>query len=146
MKVVILGCGRVGSTLARSLDSEGHTVTVIDGQEHQFKRLGGEFKGQTVIGTGIDEDVLRVAGIEEADVFVAVTNGDNTSIMASQIAKEVFGVPHVVTRIYDPVREQLYRTLGLDTLCPTTTMAGLISDKLHEGGATRAGAGSVRGS
>jgi trk system potassium uptake protein TrkA len=130
MKVVILGCGRVGSSLARSLDTDGHTVTVVDRNAQQFQRLGEEFRGQTVRGTGIDEDVLRQAGIEDADVFVAVTNGDNTSIMASQIAREVFEVPHVITRIYDPVREQLFRSLGLDTVCPTTTVSGLISDKI----------------
>lgn len=132
MKVVILGCGRVGSTLARSLDAEGHHVTVIDRNQQQFQRLGTDFGGGTVRGTGIDEDVLRRAGIEEADVFVAVTNGDNTSIMASQIVQEVFEVPHVVTRIYDPVREQLYRSLGLDTICPTTLIAGLVQQKLTD--------------
>lgn len=132
MKVVILGCGRVGSTLARSLDAEGHHVTVIDRNQQQFQRLGADFGGATVRGTGIDEDVLRRAGIEEADVFVAVTNGDNTSIMASQIVQEIFEVPHVVTRIYDPVREQLYRSLGLDTVCPTTLIAGLVHDKLRD--------------
>jgi trk system potassium uptake protein TrkA len=133
MRVVILGCGRVGSTLARDLDREGHAVTVIDRNPRQFQRLGAEFGGETVRGTGIDEDVLRLAGIESADVFVAVTNGDNTSIMASQIAREVFSVPHVITRIYDPVREQLYRSLGLDTLCPTTAMATRIEQKIGTG-------------
>ncbi len=132
MKVVILGCGRVGSTLARTLDAEGHNVTVIDRNQQQFQRLGADFGGATVRGTGIDEDVLRRAGIEGADVFVAMTNGDNTSIMASQIVQEVFEVPHVVTRIYDPVREQLYRSLGLDTICPTTLIAGLVHEKLAD--------------
>ena len=130
MNVVVLGCGRVGSTLAQTLDREGHSVTVVDWNEQQFKRLGDDYSGRTVIGTGIDEDVLRQAGIESADVFVAVTNGDNRNIMASQIAREVFGVQHVVTRIYDPVREQLYRTLGLDTICSTTTISGMIRAKI----------------
>lgn len=142
MKVVILGCGRVGSTLARSLDAEGHHVTVIDRNQQQFQRLGADFGGATVRGTGIDEDVLRRAGIEEADVFVAVTNGDNTSIMASQIVQEIFEVPHVVTRIYDPVREQLYRSLGLDTVCPTTLIAGLVHEKLRDNAKVPSSGGS----
>jgi len=143
MRVVILGCGRVGSTLARELDAEGHEVTVIDRNQQQFQRLGPDFGGVTVRGTGIDEDVLLRAGIEEADVFVAMTNGDNTSIMASQIVQEVFEVPHVVTRIYDPVREQLYRSLGLDTICPTTLIAGMVQKKLVDkaSGTSREGAG-----
>jgi trk system potassium uptake protein TrkA len=140
MKAVILGCGRVGSTLARSLDGAGHSITVIDRRESQFRRLGSEFGGETVLGTGIDEDVLRKAGIEEASVFVAVTNGDNTNIMASQIAREVFRVPHVVTRIYDPVRDELFRGLGLDTICPTSTVSGMIERRI----ADREGAGSGR--
>ncbi len=130
MRAVILGCGRVGSTLARSLDAAGHDVTVIDRNKLQFERLGDEYAGRTIVGTGLDEDVLLQAGIESADVFIAVTNGDNTSIMASQIAREVFGVSHVITRIYDPVRERLYNSLGLDTLCSTTIMADLIEKKI----------------
>ena len=133
MKIVILGCGRVGSTLAVSLDREGHDVSVIDRNQRQFQRLGDDFRGQTVRGTGIDEDVLRQAGIERADVFVAVTNGDNTAIMASQVAREVFRVPHVITRIYDPVREELYRSLGLDTVCPTTTVSGIVGERILTG-------------
>lgn len=133
MKIVILGCGRVGSTLARTMDREGHSVAVIDRNQQQFQRLGADFGGQTVLGTGIDEDVLRQAGIEGADVFVTVTNGDNTSIMASQIAREVFQVPHVISRIYDPVREDLFKSLGLDTVCPTTEMTDLIADKIAGG-------------
>lgn len=115
------------------MDREGHSVAVIDRNQQQFQRLGADFGGQTVLGTGIDEDVLRQAGIEGADVFVTVTNGDNTSIMASQIAREVFQVPHVISRIYDPVREDLFKSLGLDTVCPTTEMTDLIADKIAGG-------------
>ena len=139
MRVVILGCGRVGSTLARSLADDGHAVSVIDRNERQFERLGDSFPGGTVVGTGLDEDVLMRAGIEEADVFVATTNGDNTAIMASQIAREVFEVSRVITRIYDPVREELYRELGLDTVCSTSVMTDLIRSKI--GGGTDAAAG-----
>jgi len=119
MRVVIMGCGRSGAYLARKLVAEGHHVTVIDRTSASFKRLGPDFAGDLVVGTGIDEDVLRQAGIEQADAFVAVTNGDNTNVMAAQVAKEVFGVPRVVCRIYDPLREEIYRTLGLETICPT---------------------------
>ena len=128
MRAIIVGCGRVGSRLARQLDGEGHDVTVIDERVAAFNRLGDGFKGNMVVGTGIDESVLRRAGIEEADFFASVTNGDNRNIMAAQIAKVVFGVPKVITRIYDPIREETYRELGLETLCSTT----IVSDMMHE--------------
>ncbi len=138
VRVIILGCGRVGSRLATLLDGEGHEVTVIDLKADQFQRLGPDFKGTAMVGTGIDEDVLRRAGIEQADAFVAVTNGDNRNIMASQIAKIIFNVPKVVTRIYDPVRENTYQRLGLETFCPTTTGAMAIKQVLEPAeGATR---------
>jgi trk system potassium uptake protein len=126
MRFVILGCGRVGARLATMLDRMGHEVSIIDKTSDSFKRLPADFGGQAVIGTGIDEDVLKSAGIEGADVFAAVTNGDNTNIMASQVAKELFGVPRVIARIYDPLREEVYHTLGLETLCPTTLMSNAI--------------------
>lgn len=119
MKVVIMGCGRVGATLAQQLDASGHTVSIIDRNSDSFARLGSSFGGQMVLGTGIDEDVLRQAGIEQADAFVAVTNGDNTNAMSAQIAKMVFRVPHVVARMYDPIRDETYKTLGLETVSPT---------------------------
>lgn len=130
MNVVIMGCGRVGSRLAARLDRAGHTVSVIDTNSAQFKRLPDSFQGTTIIGTGIDEDVLRAAGIEQADAFVAVTEGDNRNIMASQVAREMFNVPEVITRIYDPVREDIYRGLGLDTICPTVLVSELIQREL----------------
>ncbi len=126
MNFVILGCGRVGSRLACVLDSLGHTVSIIDKSPEAFKRLPNTFKGRAVVGIGIDEDILKSAGIEQADVFAAVTNGDNTNIMASQIARELFKVPRVIARIYDPIRRDTYNTLGLETICPTT----LISDQI----------------
>lgn len=120
MKVIIMGCGRLGAHLARRLVQAGHDVTVIDRNSDSFARLGNDFKGTMVLGVGIDEDVLRRAGIETADAFIAVSNGDNTNAMAAQIAKLVFQVPHVVARLYDPVREETYHTLGLmETICPT---------------------------
>ena len=129
MRVIILGCGRLGAHLARRLDREGNDVVVIDRNAEAFSRLGSEFRGRMVFGTGIDEDILRRAGIENADAFIAVTNGDNTNAMASEIAKLVFRVPRVVARLYDPVREDTFQTLGLmETVCPTI----IGSDKIHE--------------
>ena len=129
MKVIILGCGRLGAHLARRLDRERNDVVVIDRNAESFARLGTEFRGRMVFGTGIDEDILRRAGIENADAFIAVTNGDNTNAMASEIAKLVFKVPRVVARLYDPVREDTFHTLGLmETVCPTI----IGSDKIHE--------------
>lgn len=130
MKVVILGCGRVGSTLATMLDRSGHTVAVIDQSSDSFQRLSPEFGGETIVGNGVDEDVMMRAGIKDADAFVAVTNGDNRNIMASQIAKEIFRVKKVMCRIYDPIREQTYHELGLDTISPTTIGAQMFFDAL----------------
>jgi trk system potassium uptake protein TrkA len=145
MKVVIMGCGRVGARIAALLDNTGNQVSVIDTDSQAFRRLPVAFSGETIIGTGIDEDVLRRAGIEEADAFVAVTNGDNRNIMAAQVARLIFVVPEVVCRIYDPVREDTYRRLGLTTVCPTTTMSAIILDLVMRGnedeGHTRGGDG-----
>lgn len=129
MRVIILGCGRVGSTLARMLAEEGDEVTVIDQTSDAFRRLGSKFKGGRVVGPGTDMDVLKRAGIENADVFVSVTDGDNRNIMAAQMAKEVFEVPRVLTRIYDPIRAQAYQEMGgIQTICTTTIAAGLLHD------------------
>lgn len=130
MLVLILGCGRVGARLANTLDAEGHDVRIIDANAEAFRRLAPEFRGMTIVGQGIDDDVLRKAGIESADVFAAVTNDDNTNIMASQIAKVIHDVPRVITRIYDPSREETYNTLGLETVCPTELGAQLIDQML----------------
>lgn len=130
MNIVVMGCGRVGARVASILDHSGHRVTVIDTSSGAFKRLSPEFGGDTIIGTGIDEDVLRSSGIESADTFVAVTNGDNRNIMAGQVARAIFGVSQVIVRIYDPVREDTYRRLGLTTVCPTTTISAQIIDQV----------------
>ena len=119
MRVIIMGCGRVGARLAGMLDAEGHPVSVIDLKLDAFERLPARFNGNTVLGEGIDYDVLRHAGIEQADAFLALSNNDNSNIMASQIATCVFHVGRVITRIYDPSRNQSFRALGLETLCPT---------------------------
>lgn len=123
MRVVIVGCGRVGARLASQLDGAGHEVAVVDVNEEAFRRLDDAFRGATILGTGIDEDVLVEAGIERADAFVSVTNGDNRNIMAAQVARERFAVASVVCRIYDPIRADTYRSLGYTTVCPTTEIA-----------------------
>ncbi|MCS7001472.1 MAG: TrkA family potassium uptake protein [Dehalococcoidia bacterium] len=119
MNVVIMGCGRVGALLATLLDQDGHHVTIIDLDSYAFRRLPESFRGDAMVGNGVDQDVLRRAGIDKADVFVAVTQGDNRNVMAAQAAKHLFGVPKVVCRIYDPIREEMYRALGLLTYSPT---------------------------
>ncbi len=128
MKAIILGCGRVGSTLARMLSEAGHDVTIIDQTSEAFRRLGAKFKGARVVGPGTDVDILKRAGIEGADVFVSVTDGDNRNIMAAQIAKTLFDVPNVMTRIYDPSRAQAYKEMGIQTLCTTSIAANLFFD------------------
>lgn len=130
MKVVILGCGRVGATLANMMDKEGHEVSVIDYSSDAFQRLNTNFRGETVVGNGADEEILIRAGIKDADAFAAVTNGDNRNIMASQIAKEIFKVKKVVCRIYDPIRQSTYNELGLETICPTLVGAQMLLDTI----------------
>ena len=133
MNVIILGCGRVGSTLARAMFKDGHNVTVVDIVSESFRRLGTKFKGQRVVGNGMDEDVLRRAGIETCDVFVAVTPGDNRNIMAAQIAMTVYSVGKVITRINDPIRADVYREMGIVTFCGTTLFSGLMRDFVNTG-------------
>ena len=131
MKVIIMGCGRVGARLAAQLDAEGHTVTVLDNDARSFRWLLPEFGGTALLGNGLDEEVLKRAGMEEADAFVVVTQGDNRNIMAAQIAKHIFNVPKVVCRIYDPLRQELYSTLGLEAISPTTVFAQMLKERLE---------------
>lgn len=119
--------------MARELEAAGHEIAIIDEQVSAFNRLGADFKGEMIVGTGIDESVLRRGGIEKADCFVSVTNGDNRNIMAAQIAKVIFKVPRVITRIYDPIREQVYRELGLETVCSTRLIADLMLEYVTTG-------------
>jgi trk system potassium uptake protein TrkA len=117
--VIIMGCGRVGARLANLLEAAGHEVTILDLTPQAFDRLGPDFRGSKIIGDGKDAEVLKRAGIERADAFAACTQGDNRNIMASQVAKVMYDVPKVVTRIYDPIRKDTFATLGLDALSPT---------------------------
>ncbi len=131
MKIVIMGCGRVGAKLAELLDAEGHGVTILDTDAYSFRKLPSTFRGTALIGNGTDEEALKRAGISEADVFVVLTQGDNRNVMAAQIAKHIFNVPRVVCRIYDPLRQEMYSTLGLETMSPTTIFARILKDKLE---------------
>jgi len=132
MKVVIMGCGRVGSALAARLSEEGHDVTVLDVRADAFRRLPSNFKGKKHIGNGIDQDVLARIGVGEADAFIAVTQGDNRNVLATQVAKHIFGVPRTLCRIYDPIREEMYRGLGLETISPTVMGANVLHGLLSE--------------
>lgn len=132
MYVVIVGCGRVGAQVATLLSEEGHNVVVIDKNSDAFKRLGSTFNGLTVLGNGFELDVLRQAGIEKADALCSLTNGDNTNIMASQVAKKIFKVPRAIARVYDSARAHIYETLGLEVLSGTVLFASMIRDKLMD--------------
>ena len=133
MNVIVVGCGRVGSQLATLLSIDGHNVTVIDKEGDAFRRLGTAFNGVTLRGLGFDEDVLEEAGIRECDAFAAVTNLDNTNLMAAEVARKIFDVPHVVARLYNPQRERTYQQLDLDYVCGTTLVAEHLLDKIQSG-------------
>lgn len=132
MQAIIVGCGRVGAELAGLLSEEGHNVTVIDRNATAFNRLGKTFNGICLQGNGFDLELLKKAKADEADAFVVVTNGDNTNVMASQVAKKIFNIPKVIARLYDPRRAQIYQRLGLDIISGTTLVAAMIRDKLIE--------------
>lgn len=125
-----MGCGRVGSLLALELESNGHTVAVIDQSKEAFRRLGPDFKGRTVTGVGFDRDTLLEAGIEGAAAFAAVSNGDNSNILAARVARESFGVTNVVARIYDPGRAEIYQRLGIPTVATVLWAADQILRRL----------------
>lgn len=132
MNIMIIGCGRVGSQLALLLSQEGHNVTIIDKNPDSFNRLGGTFNGIAAAGNGFDEKLLKELKIDRQDAFVSVTSGDNTNLMASQIAKKMFRVPRVIARVYDPMRANIYRKLGLDIISGTVLVAAMIRDKIIE--------------
>ena len=131
MKILIMGCGQVGAQLASLLDADGHSVTVLDNDAYSFRRLPPTFSGTSLLGRGLDQETLKRAGIEEADVFVVLTQGDNRNVMAAQIAKHIFNVPRVICRIYDPLRNELYSTLGIEAFSPTTIFAQLVKEKIE---------------
>ena len=130
--IVIMGCGRVGGKLAAMFDAAGHKVTVVDLDAYSFRRLPPTFSGTALIGDGTDEEMLRKAGIENANAFIAVTQGDNRNVMAAQIAKHIFEVPRVICRIYDPLRKDIYEQLGLESISPTEVFAELLFQRLSQ--------------
>jgi trk system potassium uptake protein TrkA len=138
VKVLIVGCGRVGSRLAQELDRGGHEVTIVDSDPGAFRRFASRgvfedsFGGSFMVGDGMEADLLRRAGAEEADCFIAVTQGDNRNIMAAQIAQNVFHVDKVVARIYDPIRTEVYRKLGLSVFCPTIEGAATVRTMIED--------------
>jgi trk/ktr system potassium uptake protein len=145
--IVIMGCGRVGSTLARSLEKRGHTVAVIDQNTEAFRRLGPDFDGQTVKGVGFDREVLTEAGIERAEAFAAVSNGDNSNILAARVVRETFDVHNVVARIYDPGRAEVYERLGIPTVATVRWTSDQVLRRLLPAGSEpqwRDPSGSVR--
>ena len=129
-----MGCGRVGASLARSLESRGHSTAVIDSNPDSFRRLGPDFQGTTVTGMGFDRDVLREAGIERADAFAAVSSGDNSNIISARVAREQFDVPNVVARIYDPGRAEVYERLGVPTVATVPWAADQVLRRLVPAG------------
>jgi trk system potassium uptake protein TrkA len=145
--IVIMGCGRVGSTLARSLEKRGHTVAVIDMDVEAFRRLGPGFGGKTVRGVGFDREVLQEAGIEQAEGFAAVSSGDNSNILAARVVRETFSVENVVARIYDPGRAEVYERLGIPTVATVRWASDQVLRRLLPAGSEpqwRDPSGSVR--
>ena len=131
MNVLIMGCGRMGSQLAGMLEKEGHEITVLDINPDSFRKLHRGFRGRRCVGNGVDSDDLKRAGVGQADAFVSVTPGDNRNVMSAQMAKHLFGVERVVCRIYDPIRAEIYRDLGLETINPTVVGAELLKEALE---------------
>jgi len=130
MNVLIMGCGRLGAQIAGMLDEQGHRVTVMDTTPASFRRLRENFGGVTVLGNGMDAQALERAGVGEIEAFFAVTQGDNRNYFASQMAKQVYQVPRVLCRIYDPGREKIFRELGLETFSPTSMGARVMVNML----------------
>lgn len=133
MNIIVVGCGRVGASLAVVLDTPENEVSIVDIDPSSFVRLNGEFEGRKVVGQGFDEDVLLAAGIEDCDAFAAVTSQDNVNLMASEVARRLYKVPHVITRLINPERLDLYRQLGLDHVCDTELVAENMAAKILAG-------------
>lgn len=133
MNIIVVGCGRVGASLAVVLDTPENEVSIVDIDPSSFARLNGEFEGRKVVGQGFDEGVLLAAGIEDCDAFAAVTSQDNVNLMASEVARRLYKVPHVITRLINPERLDLYRQLGLDHVCDTELVAENMAAKILAG-------------
>lgn len=131
MNIIIVGCGRLGSHLAKDLSFRGHNVTVLDEKEDNLKCLGTTFNGIKLVGTGIDEELLRNAGAENADVFFAITNSDNTNIMSCLIARKIFKIPRILARIYEPKKEVAYKEVEIEAICPTNIAADIFQKMIN---------------
>lgn len=131
MYVIIMGCGRLGAELATMLEADGHEVAILDVDKYAFDHLPPAFQGKKILGDGTDQDTLRRAGAESADAFVAATRGDNRNALAAQIAKHVFQIRRVGSVIFDPIRESVYRELGLRTINPTKIEAALLRESIE---------------
>src|SRR4030066_2510089 len=132
MYVIIVGCGKVGSNLAKELSVNNHDVVVIDSDPDKFSQLGSGFNGKTILGVPVDENILLEAGIEKADAVAAVSPDENMNIMVSQIAKEIYKVPRVIPRVYDPDRDIFFQELGLNTMCLTTLAVAHVKKILEQ--------------
>jgi trk system potassium uptake protein TrkA len=126
--IVIVGCGRLGGTLANQLSAAGHSVVVIDHKAAQFDKLNNDFSGYKIIGDAVELHVMKEARVQEADCLYATTTSDNTNLMVAQVAKEIFGVPQVIARVFDPEREALYREFGIETISPVKLAAQAFLD------------------
>jgi trk system potassium uptake protein TrkA len=131
VKAIVIGCGRVGSAVAKRLDGDGWDVTAIDEKEEALARLGAEWRGGFVVGHGMDESVLREAGIAESDAVVVATDGDNTNLVVAQVAQKRYGIECVVVRVLDPARAEFYAARGLRTVCPTSTAIDILTDSVR---------------
>jgi trk system potassium uptake protein len=131
MKLIVIGCGRVGSTIAKRFAAEGWDVTAVDEKESALSRLGEDWTGGFIVGHGMDSSVLREAGIEDADSVVIATDGDNTNLVIGQVAQKRFGIECTVVRILDPARADFYRERGLRTICPTSTAIDALTDAVR---------------
>ncbi len=132
MYIIVAGCGKIGANLVKRLSNDGHDVAVIDPSQENFAQLENGTNCLTVTGMPIDEDVLKSAGIERADALLAVTSDDNVNVMTAQIASQLYHVPHVVTRVYDPEKDEVLRQMGLTTVCPTMLTVAKIGLLLGE--------------
>jgi trk system potassium uptake protein TrkA len=131
MKAIVIGCGRVGSSVALTLDKAGWDVTAVDEREEALSRLGDDWAGGFIVGHGMDIQLLREAGIEEAEAVVVATNGDNTNIVVGQVAQKMFGIDCVVVRILDPARAEFYASRGLRTVCPTSNAVAVLTEAVR---------------
>ena len=133
LNIIIMGCSRLGARLASLLLEDGHKVTVVDNDSYSFRRLAPDFTGTALLGNSLQQDVMVKAGIEQSDIFIALTQGDNRNFMACEIAKQIYNVPRVICRIYDPLRQEIFKRLGIEAMSPTAIFADILKEKVDKG-------------